>query len=65
MYQIFYNDCLCRTSLEDSLTLYDKPAALLNYVPFTKYSLHYNISHDVTDVCFGIGHGFGKGKVSA
>lgn len=37
-YQIFHNDCLCRTSLEDSSTLYDKPAAPLNYVPFTKYA---------------------------
>ena len=39
IYQFFHNDCLCRTSLEHSSALYNKPASPRNNVPFTKYNI--------------------------
>lgn len=54
IYQFFHNDCLCRTSLEHSSALHDKPASPRNNVPLTNYSLHNTISSGTTDVCFGI-----------
>lgn len=54
IYQFFHNCCLCRTFLEHSSALHDKPASLCNNVPLTKQSLHNTISSDTTDVRFGI-----------
>lgn len=39
IYQFFHSDCLCRTSLEHSSALYDKPASPRNNVPLTKYNI--------------------------